>query len=138
MRSNRNSVRCLEIDGKRCEDPSIISGHITSFYKNLYNCRKSLGMKWKEVWDLPTLKEEDVKGFSTWVTVDKVERASFSIKLDKAPGPDGFDSFFFRENWEILNLDVTKAMLSFFSSGKMLKEMNKMFVMVVPNRENTK
>lgn len=56
----------------------------------------------------------------------------FSIKASKAPGPDGFPSRFFQENWEIVGKDVVAAVTSFFRSGKLLKEWNSTAISFIP------
>ena len=42
-----------------------------------------------------------------------VMRAMFSLKKDKAPGPDGFNAAFFHKNWAIVGTDVVMAVQSF-------------------------
>ncbi|XP_021723797.1 uncharacterized protein LOC110691188 [Chenopodium quinoa] len=53
-----------------------------------------------------------------------VKDALWKIDDDKAPGPDGFSSKFFKASWEVVGSDFTKAALDFFASviSKMLCE----------------
>lgn len=37
QRRRNNKIRCLEIDGIRCEEESVLKLYITDFYKNLFN-----------------------------------------------------------------------------------------------------
>jgi len=48
---------------------------------------------------------------------DEIFQAIFSLNKDCAPGPDGFGALFFQTYWSIIKLDVTKAVLQFFSTG---------------------
>ncbi|KAL2922946.1 LINE-1 reverse transcriptase-like protein [Bienertia sinuspersici] len=60
----------------------------------------------------------------------------FSINGDKAPGPDGFGSYFYQDNWNLVGEDVCKAVLDFFENGKLLKEVNCTFLTMIPKVNN--
>ena len=70
------------------------------------------------------------------VTSVEVKDALFSIHPNKAPGPDGFNAFFFRRTWHILGEDLTRAIQSFFYSGHMLRELNHASISLVPKVPN--
>ncbi|GKG19685.1 hypothetical protein Tco_0376784, partial [Tanacetum coccineum] len=42
----------------------------------------------------------------------------------KAPGPDGYSAAFFKEAWDIIAADVSRAIKEFFTNGVLLKELN--------------
>nr|GEV86782.1 hypothetical protein [Tanacetum cinerariifolium] len=48
------------------------------------------------------------------VTDREVKDANFSMANDKSPGLDGYTATFFKEVWEIVSNDVTKAVQEFF------------------------
>ncbi|KAL2237506.1 UNVERIFIED_CONTAM: hypothetical protein Sindi_0942300 [Sesamum indicum] len=50
-----------------------------------------------------------------------VKQAVFDIAEDKAPGPDGYSSGFFKAAWPIVGQEVTSAMLDFFNTNRLLK-----------------
>lgn len=56
----------------------------------------------------------------------------FQIHPDKAPGPDGFNAAFYQRNWMRVGEEVTVAIQSFFTSGRLIKEINHTFVTLVP------
>ena len=58
------------------------------------------------------------------VTREEIKHAMFSLKNNKAPGPDGFNAGFFKRIWHIVGEDVINAVRSFFQTRRMLKEMN--------------
>ncbi|XP_022015024.1 uncharacterized protein LOC110914542 [Helianthus annuus] len=66
------------------------------------------------------------------VTEDEVKKAMFSIGIDKAPGPDGFTAAFFKSAWPIVGNDVSKAVIDFFDTGHLLKELNHTLIVLVP------
>ena len=51
---------------------------------------------------------------------------------EKVLDPNWFNSYFFQQNWEVVGDDVCKAVLYFFTSGKLLKEVNLTFVTLIP------
>nr|GEY40675.1 hypothetical protein [Tanacetum cinerariifolium] len=66
------------------------------------------------------------------VTNEEIKSAMFSIGDDRAPGPDGFTSAFFKKSWNIVGDDICKAVRDFFSNGKLLKETNHTFLALIP------
>ncbi|GJR56913.1 aspartic peptidase [Tanacetum coccineum] len=62
----------------------------------------------------------------------EIKSAMFSIGDDRAPGPDGFTSAFFKKSWDIMGDDICKAVRDFFSNGKLLKETNHTFLALIP------
>ena len=70
------------------------------------------------------------------VTREEMQAAVFSIPPDKAPGPDGFNGFFFRKVWHIIGEDEMTAIRSFFLSGKLLKVYNHSSITLVPKVAN--
>ena len=62
----------------------------------------------------------------------EVKEAVFNILELKAPGPDGFSSAFFRDNWEKSGEDVEKVVLSFLSRGRLFKELNATSKTLIP------
>ncbi|KAL2235451.1 UNVERIFIED_CONTAM: hypothetical protein Sindi_1277300 [Sesamum indicum] len=61
-----------------------------------------------------------------------VKLAIFYIAEDKAPGPDGFSSGFFKAAWPVVGTEVTRAVLDFFTTGKLLKQVNTTLLALIP------
>ncbi|GKB26479.1 RNA-directed DNA polymerase, eukaryota, reverse transcriptase zinc-binding domain protein [Tanacetum coccineum] len=53
---------------------------------------------------------EDAKEMVEEITDVEIKKAMFDIDNDKAPGPDGFTSCFFKKVWSIVGKDVCSAM----------------------------
>ena len=60
----------------------------------------------------------------------------FSIDDTKAPGLDEFSSLFFKRAWSIVGNEMSAAVVDFFSSGCMLREINCTIVALVPKVPN--
>ena len=70
------------------------------------------------------------------ISHEEIKKALFSIDDYKAPGPDGFSSFFFKAAWSIVGSDIINAVLSFFKSGSLLREINCTIISLVPKVPN--
>ncbi|KAL0394483.1 UNVERIFIED_CONTAM: hypothetical protein Slati_4414500 [Sesamum latifolium] len=57
------------------------------------------------------------------VTANEVKMTVFDIVEDKSPGPDGY-SFGFYKAWPIVGEEVTQAIMEFFTTGRLLKQVN--------------
>ncbi|KAL2230690.1 UNVERIFIED_CONTAM: hypothetical protein Sindi_1663400 [Sesamum indicum] len=58
----------------------------------------------------------------------------FDIAEDKALGPDGYSLGFFKATWPVVGEEVTRAVLDFFSTEKLLKHINSTILALVPKR----
>ncbi|KAL0304783.1 UNVERIFIED_CONTAM: hypothetical protein Sangu_3066000 [Sesamum angustifolium] len=67
----------------------------------------------------------------TVVTPEEVKQAIFSISDNKAPGPDGYSAYFFKRAWHIVGDQVCAAMLDFFRSGRLLRQLNHSIIALV-------
>jgi hypothetical protein len=55
---------------------------------------------------------------------DEVQRAMFQMHPLKSPGSDGFPTVFYQKNWDIVERDVCRAMLSYLNGGNFDVDLN--------------
>ncbi|KAL0423067.1 UNVERIFIED_CONTAM: hypothetical protein Sradi_0841500 [Sesamum radiatum] len=67
------------------------------------------------------------------VTPTEVKTAVFQISDNKAPGPDGYTSCFFKKAWNIVGNLICRAVMNFFRSGRMLRQLNHTIIALVPS-----
>ncbi|KAJ7009375.1 hypothetical protein NC653_000139 [Populus alba x Populus x berolinensis] len=70
------------------------------------------------------------------VTNEEIKTALFSIPDDKAPGPDGFTSLFFKKSWSIIGADFMRAVSYFFEYSIIHRCINATRISLVPKVEN--
>ncbi|KAL0354347.1 UNVERIFIED_CONTAM: hypothetical protein Sangu_1016000 [Sesamum angustifolium] len=70
------------------------------------------------------LSDDEARAIIRPVTIDEVKTAFFDIEEDKAPGPDGFSSGFFKAAWPVVGGEVSIAIMDFFKTGRLLKQVN--------------
>ncbi|XP_074305781.1 uncharacterized protein LOC141641002 [Silene latifolia] len=68
------------------------------------------------------------------VTSSEIKEALDTIPPNKAPGPDGFTSQFFKDAYEVVGNDLIEAVQEFFNSGKMLKQVNATTLTLIPKK----
>ena len=66
------------------------------------------------------------------VTSAEVHEAPFQMHPTKSLGPDSMNALFYQKFWHIIGNDVTKAIIEFFQSGKMLKSINYTHIALIP------
>uniref|UniRef100_A0A803QS50 Reverse transcriptase domain-containing protein n=1 Tax=Cannabis sativa TaxID=3483 RepID=A0A803QS50_CANSA len=65
-------------------------------------------------------------------TIEDVKDAIFEIPGIKVPGADGFSSYFYHDNWDVVGNEVYEAVVSFLNTGKLLKEINSTVITWIP------
>ncbi|GKA17635.1 protein LAZ1 [Tanacetum coccineum] len=107
--------------------PNVFVSHYMAFLGTDMTCDEfdSDGLFVKKVSDLSN--ENMIKP----VTNDEIKRAVLGIRDNKAPGPEGFTSVFFKKSWDVVGQDVCNAVRDFFVNGKLLKEINHTFLALI-------
>ncbi|KAL2235707.1 UNVERIFIED_CONTAM: hypothetical protein Sindi_1302900 [Sesamum indicum] len=83
-------------------------------------------------WVRHILSNEESTALLLPFTPADVKQAVFDIDEDKAPSPDGYSSGFFKAAWPIVGQEVTSAVLDFFSTGRLLKQINATLLVLIP------
>ncbi|XP_074297212.1 uncharacterized protein LOC141627913 [Silene latifolia] len=69
------------------------------------------------------------------VADEEVKRAMISIPGNKARGPDGYGSQFYKDAWPIVGKEVTIDVRNVIQTGKLLKECNATILTLIPKVE---
>ncbi|GJZ93908.1 retrovirus-related pol polyprotein from transposon TNT 1-94 [Tanacetum coccineum] len=69
------------------------------------------------------------------ITNNEIKHAMFDIGDDKASGPDGYTSAFFKKGWDVVGQEVCTAVHDFFANGQLLKEVNHTFIALIPKQD---
>ena len=65
-----------------------------------------------------------------------IKEALFSIYSNKSLGPDGFNSLFFKETWDVTGPLIIWDVKEFFVTGELLKESNETIISLIPKMPN--
>ncbi|XP_010666661.1 uncharacterized protein LOC104883796 [Beta vulgaris subsp. vulgaris] len=131
----QNTVYAIHDDqGNWMENVEEVNTAFLNYYKKLLGSEllNRIPVKESVINKGPVLSVEHKEFLNRQYTTEEVKCALFSIPGDKAPGPDGFGGYFFRDAWTIIGEDVTATVLAFFNSGKLLKEVNATTLTLIP------
>ncbi|GJV40060.1 RNA-directed DNA polymerase, eukaryota, reverse transcriptase zinc-binding domain protein [Tanacetum coccineum] len=66
------------------------------------------------------------------VSNEEIKEEMFNIEDNKAPGPDGYTSKFFKKAWTMVGDDVCMVIKEFFATGKLFGKVNATVISLVP------
>ncbi|KAL2237518.1 UNVERIFIED_CONTAM: hypothetical protein Sindi_0943500, partial [Sesamum indicum] len=121
-------------NGTTHTEPSEVVQEFVSFYQNLLggNRRRLLvDINYLRPWAKHILSNEEASHLFL-PSPEDVKQAIFYIAEDKAPGRDVFSSGFFKAAWPVVGTEVTRAVLDFFTTGKLLKQVNTTLLALIP------
>ncbi|KAL1198538.1 putative ribonuclease H protein [Cardamine amara subsp. amara] len=71
------------------------------------------------------------------VTEEEIYKVLFSMPNNKSPGPDGYNSEFFKEVWPIIGKEFIIGVQSFFAKGFLPKGINSTILALVPKKQSS-
>ncbi|KAK4383421.1 hypothetical protein Sango_2776800 [Sesamum angolense] len=78
------------------------------------------------------LKNDESQAIVQSVTREEIKDAFFDIAEYKALGPDGYSSGFYKAAWPVIGEEMIKAILEFFTTGRLLKQVNTTILALIP------
>ncbi|KAH0698461.1 hypothetical protein KY284_012676 [Solanum tuberosum] len=134
-RSNMKQImEITSLNGQKLHDPKKIKDEFVSFYKSLMGSSTStLPAVNKYIMKTgPTLIHQQQLQLCAEVTKEEIYTALQLIGDDKAPGIDGYNAFFFKKTWPIIQSDIIAAITNFLNNSKLYKPVNCAIVSLVP------
>ncbi|GAA0166842.1 hypothetical protein LIER_21907 [Lithospermum erythrorhizon] len=124
-------------DGSKTSSCNEVANEMVEFYKGLFRTPIPSSPIDIEMLKVEEVLNTDERGaLVAPITIEEVKEAIFDIGDDKAPGPDGFSSAFFKKNWKVVGEDFVKGLKEFFSCGKFLKQLNHTIVALIPKTDH--
>ncbi|KAL2235609.1 UNVERIFIED_CONTAM: hypothetical protein Sindi_1293100 [Sesamum indicum] len=134
-RSARRIFQINDDQGSTHTDPEEVINEFVTYYQNLLGGdirRTGVDIRTLRPWARHILSNEESTTLMLPFTPVDVKQAVFDIDEDKAPGPDGYSSGFFKPAWPIVGQEVTSAVLDYFSTGRLLKQINTTLLAFIP------
>ncbi|GKV35031.1 hypothetical protein SLEP1_g43351 [Rubroshorea leprosula] len=134
-RWRRNEINVVSIEGKELKNMEDIKQGVKQYFANLFT---------DEGWSRPTLEGLNFKTISEAdrgmltdpFTEEEVRATVWNCDSTKAPGPDGFTFGFLKKEWEVIKTDIMEFLTNFHRNGKLVRDSNASFLVLIPKREN--
>lgn len=140
--ATREAVNCIKEvrcrNGTRTSDESEIKIEAESFFREFlqYQPEDNEGMGVEQLQELIPFRctETDSQQLLRPVTPEEIRGVLFSMPNNKSPGPDGYNSEFYKSSWEIIGAEFTIAVQSFFALGFLPKGINSTIIALIPKK----
>ena len=76
------------------------------------------------------------KALKSPTSLEEVISMLFNMHLDSSPCPDGFQAFFVQKCWDIIRIDLWKAIQASRNGGSLLSEINNTFLTLIPQKND--
>ncbi|KAL0454683.1 UNVERIFIED_CONTAM: hypothetical protein Slati_0807500 [Sesamum latifolium] len=132
-RASKRIYQISDEEGHTYLDPDGINDMFVDYYRRLLGGTRSNGvldLRYLRPWAKHILTVEEGHAMIRPVTKDEVKWTVFDIAEDKAPGPDGYSSGFYKAAWSVVGDEVTRAVLDFFATGRLLKQVNALLTLI--------
>lgn len=122
-----NSAASVGVDGVTSDNPKLIKDSIKDYFKvHFEDCMgRILSLDDSH---FNKLSFEQKVGLEKVFSQKEIKLVVFEGDDDKAPGPDGFNIFFVRNNWEVLKKDICCFLEDFFHTRSFQKSINASFL----------
>ncbi|KAL0281815.1 UNVERIFIED_CONTAM: hypothetical protein Sradi_7284200 [Sesamum radiatum] len=138
----RASKRVFQInttDGRTLTSQPEVIDEFIHYYEELLGgtTRDSLiDLRYLRPWARHILTVDEAEDLIAPVSSAEIRQAIFDIDETKAPGPDGYSAGFYKAAWPVIGGEVTQAILDFFRTGRLLKQINATLISLIPKVNN--
>ncbi|XP_060959162.1 uncharacterized protein LOC133030439 [Cannabis sativa] len=124
-------------DGSTSHDSTTIISQFLDFYTSLFTSQGVCDMAVNSLLQgiSSRLTPQQVAFLDEPFTEIEVKQALFSLSGDKAPGPDGLNSFFYKSNLSTLGKDFTRAMLQILNHQGDISHINETIIVLIPKKK---
>lgn len=138
QRRARNSICQLSLtNGDTSSNKEVISkeflSHFTALLGSAYPRKAFID---QSVFLEKILSYEDHEPLCKEISDSEIKQALWSIKDGKSPGPDGYNSHFFKKSWSVVGYDICAAVRYYFVNGAMLRQTNATTITLIAKVSN--
>jgi len=102
----------IQMNGMWCEDPISVKRQVKQYFESKFEAVSEFKLNLDGV-SFRTISEADNNLLCTNISEVEVLEVVRQCDSSKCPGPNGFNFFFVKKNWEVIGKDIVRAILSF-------------------------
>lgn len=109
---------------------------VFNYYKSHFDSKQMVRPRLGSEMFIRKMGDSENEVLEAAFTIEEVKNAIWDCDSSSSPGPDGFTFGFFKENWEMVQGDIMKMMDEFHRHGRIVKDMNPTFMVLIPKVSN--
>ncbi|KAK4384328.1 Transposon TX1 uncharacterized protein [Sesamum angolense] len=134
-RANKRIFQISDEAGNTFMEQNEISNVFVAYYQRLLGgdrTDRATDLRYLRPWARHIITDEEASLLIRPITKDDVETVVFDIEEDRAPGPNGYSSGFFKAAWPVVGEENNVAVMDFFTTGRLLKQVNATLITLIP------
>ena len=140
-RTSYNTIRSFLLSsGVMLTDPYLMSLHAIAHFQNFLGPDSLQPLQYHSPpsWfaQLSSFRPSQLQAtaMTTIPSAEEIQKLLFKLNPNKAPGPDGLTSAFYKSSWSFLGLEVLSSITHFFHQSFMPASTNSTILALVPKR----
>jgi hypothetical protein len=125
----------LSHDDIVAQDDNAINQLATSFYQNLFGPSQETDISLNDL-NMQMLDDFDRSCLTRPFDMEEIREVVFSMKHNRAPGPDSIPVEFFQEFWDTIKTDLFKLFQDFYARTLNIERLNYGVVTLIPKVPN--
>ncbi|XP_050232922.1 uncharacterized protein LOC126681423 [Mercurialis annua] len=126
-----NHISSIQVDENVVSEPSDIRSFIIDFFKSLYSQQEKHHYTLQGL-IFDKILQEDGDSLILPFSEEEIFKAIYACGENKAPGPDGFNFYFFRRAWPCMKKEIREFFDDFYRYNSLPKGINTSFMVLVP------
>uniref|UniRef100_A0A5B6YUZ1 Reverse transcriptase domain-containing protein n=1 Tax=Davidia involucrata TaxID=16924 RepID=A0A5B6YUZ1_DAVIN len=137
-RARNRILSIMDCNGTKLEDADAVQKEAVSFFQGLLGSNVVCVVDEEKLARCVQYKLNDTQtvALDRLPTNQEIKEAMFEMAGDKAPGPDGYNAYFFQHNWGLVGEEVCRGILHFFQTNILQSEWNNTAITLIPKCKN--
>ncbi|XP_026399721.1 uncharacterized protein LOC113295604 [Papaver somniferum] len=129
-RSNNTISELVGSSGTTITDYDQLRNNVVQFYEDIFNGQELEFDEDLFNFEHPSITMEESCDMGRIPSSEEIKQAALELDSDSAPGPDGFSDCFYRHCWDIIQDDLTKAIIYCWNTGPIPNDVNSSLIIL--------